>query len=679
MLSFDEMMGMAAPSQLHRLATPAKPESSTAADNLSAGYRFVDVLRRATPDGAELPNDGKELPPWSTGARPAANLSEARDISVLETGSGNTLKAGQSAEVIADSTRRIEPQTTAKPDPLLPRERSFPNDQLPSLDTALESESKDVALSPEAPESTLMDRLPTPELAPGEERDPNAYAIQSTVTDGSPEIEPGVVSSLHRQVVEEQTAGAKVSTTPDLEPAKRDQTADPRTLSLDASRIEARSVPGEATLHGETASVTRSGESASPPPVTRPNAAWTSALAERIAQPLSEAIAIATRSRADLVETSPAQPSMTQRAGAPNPAVAARDALATPVGQLPGTSNAVPQASASLLSGAETQTREAIPFVPVARSLDPSSASPIVPGKPPGYPGIAGGLAAYRSGDGAMPYAAEGGTKLSAAADPDGQLRSQSGAEPMQQSIRSASDPSSAYIVRAVSPPLNAVAPTPAGPRLTTGSVVRAAATSGSPRSVASLAGTTEFDVKSPNPVSPEAVTHDRAAGATQVLPGSTVTGTTQMTVSGQIAPAAGAFSEAQLPAGLMQRLAQAVAQGQQSFRVALSPATLGNLDVSIEVRNEQTTVVAVASSAAARDALEASMPRLRQLLESSDLQLESFSIAHDSKDQRRGFEGEQDRSDNSRPSEPLAGHGQNPSTRQNEVISAQDGVDLFA
>jgi flagellar hook-length control protein FliK len=62
--------------------------------------------------------------------------------------------------------------------------------------------------------------------------------------------------------------------------------------------------------------------------------------------------------------------------------------------------------------------------------------------------------------------------------------------------------------------------------------------------------------------------------------------------------------------------------------RIKLRPAELGSLDVKISVRDEQTFVHLAASSAAARDELEQSLPRLRELLAQNGLTLAGASVS---------------------------------------------------
>lgn len=63
--------------------------------------------------------------------------------------------------------------------------------------------------------------------------------------------------------------------------------------------------------------------------------------------------------------------------------------------------------------------------------------------------------------------------------------------------------------------------------------------------------------------------------------------------------------------------------QGDQQFaRLKLNPPQLGPLEVRVNVQQDQTSVAFLASHAATREALEAAMPRLRELFDQASLQL---------------------------------------------------------
>ncbi len=78
----------------------------------------------------------------------------------------------------------------------------------------------------------------------------------------------------------------------------------------------------------------------------------------------------------------------------------------------------------------------------------------------------------------------------------------------------------------------------------------------------------------------------------------------------------------------LASRLQVFARNGIQEATLQLHPAELGRLQVSISTDGDQARVVFVADNAAARDAIEQSMPRLRELLAQSGLQLAHSDVS---------------------------------------------------
>ncbi len=78
----------------------------------------------------------------------------------------------------------------------------------------------------------------------------------------------------------------------------------------------------------------------------------------------------------------------------------------------------------------------------------------------------------------------------------------------------------------------------------------------------------------------------------------------------------------------LANRLQVFARNGVQEATLQLHPAELGRLQVSITTDGDQARVVFVADNAAARDAIEQSMPRLRELLAQSGLQLAHSDVS---------------------------------------------------
>jgi hypothetical protein len=76
-------------------------------------------------------------------------------------------------------------------------------------------------------------------------------------------------------------------------------------------------------------------------------------------------------------------------------------------------------------------------------------------------------------------------------------------------------------------------------------------------------------------------------------------------------------------------RLASMVRTGESSASLQLTPVDLGPLEVKVAVRDNQATVHFGATNAETRALLEASIPRLREMLASQGFQLMDSSVSH--------------------------------------------------
>ena len=79
------------------------------------------------------------------------------------------------------------------------------------------------------------------------------------------------------------------------------------------------------------------------------------------------------------------------------------------------------------------------------------------------------------------------------------------------------------------------------------------------------------------------------------------------------------------------------VNNGLQEARLQLTPADLGRVQITINTEGDNARVVFVAESAAARDLLDQSMPRLREMLQQSGIQLAQGDVSDQTESQRRG------------------------------------------
>ena len=78
------------------------------------------------------------------------------------------------------------------------------------------------------------------------------------------------------------------------------------------------------------------------------------------------------------------------------------------------------------------------------------------------------------------------------------------------------------------------------------------------------------------------------------------------------------------------------VNNGLQEARLQLTPADLGKVQITINMEGEHARVVFVAETAVARDLLDQSMPRLREMLQQSGIQLAQGDVSDQAESQRR-------------------------------------------
>ena len=79
------------------------------------------------------------------------------------------------------------------------------------------------------------------------------------------------------------------------------------------------------------------------------------------------------------------------------------------------------------------------------------------------------------------------------------------------------------------------------------------------------------------------------------------------------------------------------VNNGLQEARLQLTPAELGRVQITINTEGDNARVVFVAETTVARDLLDQSMPRLRELLQQSGIQLAQGDVSDQTESQRRG------------------------------------------
>ena len=116
---------------------------------------------------------------------------------------------------------------------------------------------------------------------------------------------------------------------------------------------------------------------------------------------------------------------------------------------------------------------------------------------------------------------------------------------------------------------------------------------------------------------------------------------------------------------------------GEQSASLTMNPPDLGPMQVVLSVSNNQATVDFMAAQPEVRQALEAALPRLREMMSESGIQLGQANVSAGGQQQFAGSDG------GGRPGgRGNADHGgaEAPQLRQGVVKIARDGaVDTFA
>ena len=108
--------------------------------------------------------------------------------------------------------------------------------------------------------------------------------------------------------------------------------------------------------------------------------------------------------------------------------------------------------------------------------------------------------------------------------------------------------------------------------------------------------------------------------------------------------------------------------------QIQLHPAELGRLQVTISTDGDQARVAFLADAGATRDAIEHSLPRLREMLEQNGLQLAQSDVG------QRGFQRQDSQSDGSADaSDPeLPGAAEADAQRQGDTGASGSGIDTY-
>lgn len=132
----------------------------------------------------------------------------------------------------------------------------------------------------------------------------------------------------------------------------------------------------------------------------------------------------------------------------------------------------------------------------------------------------------------------------------------------------------------------------------------------------------------------------------------------------------------------LGQKVVWMAGQQTQVAELRLNPPNLGPMEVRLSVSNDQISAMFVSHQPAVREAIEAAMPRLREMFADSGLTLGNTTVSSDSLPQQQ-MPGREGRSGSSRqPDFPVIGNMHSPQNTGGVISLRQDGsgmVDLFA
>ena len=89
----------------------------------------------------------------------------------------------------------------------------------------------------------------------------------------------------------------------------------------------------------------------------------------------------------------------------------------------------------------------------------------------------------------------------------------------------------------------------------------------------------------------------------------------------------------------LGQRVLLMVSSQEQVAELSLNPPDLGPLQVTLSISNDQATATFVSQHADVRQALEAALPRLKEMMAESGINLGGASVSSGDGSQQQGFE----------------------------------------
>ena len=75
---------------------------------------------------------------------------------------------------------------------------------------------------------------------------------------------------------------------------------------------------------------------------------------------------------------------------------------------------------------------------------------------------------------------------------------------------------------------------------------------------------------------------------------------------------------------------------GIQQVRLQLNPAHLGNIDIKVVIQNDQANISFLSQQGVVSDAIEASLPRLREMMNDAGVKLDNVNVSTQSEQQQQ-------------------------------------------
>ncbi|HEC28921.1 MAG TPA: flagellar hook-length control protein FliK [Gammaproteobacteria bacterium] len=86
------------------------------------------------------------------------------------------------------------------------------------------------------------------------------------------------------------------------------------------------------------------------------------------------------------------------------------------------------------------------------------------------------------------------------------------------------------------------------------------------------------------------------------------------------------------------ERMMMMTRDGVQSATLRLNPANLGSIEVKISIQNDHANITFTTHQGAVKDMIDATLPRLRDMMQDSGVKLENASVSDNSRDQGSGY-----------------------------------------